>query len=473
MSACKFHPFQKWTEGTDYFADAITTMTEEEKAHMYQKFAKTTLGQSANQQKNKMDEKRAVYYGVADAIKKLDNLKIKAANAVNIMNSLEEQQSTLVSAFNKLKVDSETKNTNLNQQLSDLNNKYNEALSRRNNSITAAKQKYENSLNTINTDPSVPPTVIQTQKNDLLNIYNATTKSANDEFETFKTSYEKNTQMIKNEILNNNNELKALKSKLDTTTANLEQQKKIASDLKVQVQNQTQVVAEETKKRDALSQPPPEQSGGGRGGRVGRVGRGGRAQWGGSSEADGVSILQQQMFDMQEKYNANLRSIDTLKMKYDAINDISKKMSQQINIQYNDFKKIENETIDIQNQIDGLILMNKKLSKDMDTLQLQINKQAQESRIDTFIPREPWKPKDQYGGTEEYGLALHDNMPPMFENKERYVICPHSIGNNSLTSYTLKNINNSPMFNMFSSESRFATGYSGLRTVGSLLSQRK
>lgn len=470
MSACKFHPFQKWTEGTDYFADAITTMSEEEKTKMYKRFAKTNLGQSANQQKNKMDEKRAVYYSVADAIKKLDNLKIKAANAVNIMNSLEEQQSTLVSAFNKLKVDSDVKNTNLNQQLSDLNNKYNEALSRRNNSITVAKQKYENSLNAINTDTSVPPTVIQTQKNDLLNIYNATTKGANDEFETFKTSYEKNTQMIKNEILNNNKEVSALKSKLDTTTANLEQQKKIASDLKVQVQNETQVVAEETKKRDALSQPSKEQSGGGRvRGVRGRVG----AQLGGSSEADGVSILQQQMFDMQEKYNANLRSIDTLKMKYDAINDISKKMSQQINTYYDDFKKIENETIDIQNQIDGFILMNKKLSKDMDTLQLQINKQAQESRIDTFIPRDPWKPKDQYGGTEDYGLALHDNMSPMFENKERYIVCPHSIGNNSLTSYTMKNINNSPMFNMFSTESRFATGYSGLRTVGSLLSQRK
>ena len=73
MSACKFHPFEKLTDETSYFADSITAMTDEDKEKMYKKFAKTNLGQAANQQKNKMDETRTLYSSVANAKKSFEN----------------------------------------------------------------------------------------------------------------------------------------------------------------------------------------------------------------------------------------------------------------------------------------------------------------------------------------------------------------------------------------------------------------
>jgi chromosome segregation ATPase len=498
MSACKFHPFQKLTDDTNYFADSITAMTEEDKMQMYQKFAKTTLGQSSNQQQSKMNEIRSVYYDVADATKNVDKTKIKAANATNVIETLKSQKTIADTEYSRIKIDSESKKINLNQQLVELENKFKQAQGKLSASIASATEKYQSSLKNIKIDPSIPPTLIETQKNDLLNIYNATKKNATDEFENFKSGYENNVQLINNELKNTDIEFNAVKNKVDTLNSKIAEQEAIISGLQKQLQAQQQTLNNATNKRNAMSTEANEQA-------AAASGNGG--QTGGSQD----TLLEIQLERLKKLYNENTRSLSisnknlseaksqykSIQERYSLISGKIKNLELQKNsnvVQGLDISQINNtinasrKNLDntvkalksqeavitkLTNDVTGFENHNIQLTAEMENLRLQIEKQKQQSRIDTYIPREPWKPKDQYGGTEEYGLALHDVMPPMFENKQRYVICPHSISNNSLTAHTLKNINNSPMFNMFSSDSRFATGYSGLRTVGSILSQQK
>ena len=490
MSACKFHPFEKLTDETSYFADSITVMTEEDKRKMYEKFAKTNLGQAGNQQKNKMDETRAIYSSAANAKKSFENAKTNLANTDAMLSNLEKQKTALEQSFGRLQAESQSKKNELNQQLMELLNGYKEAEATKNSLLTSAQQKYDTALNSINNDESVPPTVIEAQKEDLLNILNATTKNANSEFNSYKSSYEKNKQNVETQIQSINNETTSLKSKVDALNAKIQEQKKNKESLMGLVEQEKQNMITATEKRDQLtSQASSGQTGGNR----------------------GATFFENQIQNLETKFENNLKKIKALKntlqrvlenytqqsarfknikeemktleyqntqlMLQDPNSPMLVKMKQRSNqlkaelaTVVNVMKKLENERDTLTLNMNGFVLSNNTITNEIEKLKFEMIQQDNKTRIDSYIPREPWR---QSGGVSDYGLPLHEDVPIMYENKQRYTICPHSISNNSLTSHTLKNINNSPMFNMFSTQSKFATGYSGLRTVGPILSQRK
>ena len=490
MSACNFHPFEKLTDETSYFADSITAMTDEEKEKMYKKFAKTNLGQAANQQKNKMDETRAIYSGAANAKKSFENAKTSLATTSATLDNLQKQKTALEQSVGRVNAESQLKKNELNQQLMELLNGFKEAEATKNSLISSAQEKYDTSLRNINSDESVPPTVIEKQKEDLLNLLNATTKNANSEFNLYRSSYEKNKQNIELQIQDINNETASLNSKVSALNAKIEEQKKSKESLTALVSKEEQNLKTALDKRDELTNKSSSgQTGGNR----------------------GATFFENQIQNLQTKFDNNLQKIKALKStlervlqnyaqqsaKFKSINDEiknlefkntqimiqnanspmltqinqrSKQLKTELSTVINIMKKLEYERDTLNININGYALSNNTIRDEIEKLKFEMIQQDSKTRIDTYIPREPWK---QSGGAVDYGIPLHEDVPIMYENKQRYTICPHSISNNSLTSHTLKNINNSPMFNMFSTESKFATGYSGLRTVGPILSQRR
>ncbi len=53
MSACKFHPFEKLTDETSYFADSITVMTEEDKRKCMKNLQKQILDKLVTSKKTR------------------------------------------------------------------------------------------------------------------------------------------------------------------------------------------------------------------------------------------------------------------------------------------------------------------------------------------------------------------------------------------------------------------------------------